>query len=139
MMTPRGTGATSAPRQIELESATIRRRDDGVVDLILAEQVEVTVERAQAMNAAIREVCDGPSPIFADVRGMRSSGILTMRYTAGPEAAAVTSKLAMLVGSPVSRMLVNVLIGLWKPPYPTRLFTDEDEARAWLLEDHGRT
>ena len=91
----------------------------------------------EVLDESLREVCAEPSPIFADVRGMRASGILTMRYAAGPEAASVTSRLAMLVGSPVSRMLVNVMIGMWKPTYPTRLFTDESEAIAWLLEGSG--
>jgi len=136
-MTTRGTGASTADRTIELEAGTVRLREDGIVDLVLAEQVEVTVERAKAMNAAIREVCDGPSPIFADVRGMRAAGIPTLRYTAGPEAARVTSKLAMFVGSPVGRMIGNVFMGMWKPPFPTRLFTDEEQARAWLLEGSG--
>ena len=41
---------------------------------------------------------------------------------------------ALLVSSPVSRVIANLFIGLNKPVYPTRLFTSEAEAVAWL---HG--
>jgi len=42
-----------------------------------------------------------------------------------------------MVGSPVSRMFGNALIGLARASYPTRLFTDEETAVAWLLADFG--
>jgi hypothetical protein len=32
-----------------------------------------------------------------------------------------------------------MFLGLAKPPYPTRLFTDEDEAVAWLLAGSEET
>jgi len=123
----------AARDEIELEFATIRLRDDGIVDVILKKHTDVTVERAKAMNTAIRALHDGPAPILADIRGMQHSGILTQRYTAGPQVAEVTRRLALLVGSPVSRMLGTAKIGLAKTPYPTRLFTDEDAAVTWLL------
>jgi hypothetical protein len=32
-------------------------------------------------------------------------------------------------------MLGNAFVGLWRPAFPTRLFTDEDAATTWLLAD----
>jgi hypothetical protein len=122
-------------REIEVEAGTVRLREDGIVDVVVKRHADVTVERARALNAAVRGLYDGPALILCDIREMRSTGILTQRFTAGPEGAAVTRKLALMVGSPVSRMFGNVLMGLAKTPFPTRLFTDEDAALAWLLAD----
>ena len=132
-------GATGAQEEIQVEGATIRRRENGVIDVILARNADVTVESSRAMNAAIHELTDRPSPVLTDIRAMRSTGILQMRYANDAEVIAVTEKLAVLVASPVSRMIGNMFLGLAKPPYPTRLFTDEGEAVAWLLEGSGRT
>jgi hypothetical protein len=51
---------------------------------------------------------------------------------AGPEGLKVSQAVALLMGSPVSRVLGNLYLGLNKPPIPTRLFTSEEEAKVWL-------
>jgi len=42
------------------------------------------------------------------------------------------TKAAILVSSPVSKVMGNIYMGLNKPIVPTRLFTQESEAIAWL-------
>ena len=39
---------------------------------------------------------------------------------------------ALLVESPVTRVMANFFISINKPPVPTKLFTSEDQAVAWL-------
>jgi hypothetical protein len=130
----------ATPKEIELDAAKMRRREDGVLHVVLADDLDLTLETCRAMNAAVQQLAQGPSLILSDLRGMRSSGILQMRYAVAPEVIGVIRRLALVVGSPVSRTLGNVFVALAKPPYPTRLFTDEDAAVAWLLEgaEEGR-
>jgi hypothetical protein len=123
--------------EIELDPAVIRKREDGIIHVVLAEDVDLTLESCKALNAAVRELSDGPSLIYTDIRRMRSSGMLQVRYAAEPEVIEVIGKLAVLVGSEVSRMIGNVLVAVARPAYPTRLFTDKDAAIAWLLEADG--
>lgn len=42
--------------------------------------------------------------------------------------------LALIVNSPLSRMVANLYLMLKKPAYPTRLFTDHEKAREWLKQ-----
>jgi len=128
----------TAPREIALDSARIRRRDDGVIHVVFARNVEVDIEHAKEVTAAIRELTDRPSRVLVDLRGMRRAGILSLRHVAGPETVAVGGKLALLVDSPVSRLIGDVLVAVAKPPCPTRVFTDERVATEWLLEEDGR-
>jgi hypothetical protein len=44
----------------------------------------------------------------------------------------VESAAALLIGSPLTRAIGNFFMGLNKPLIPTRLFTSETEALAWL-------
>ncbi|MGQ0829315.1 MAG: DUF7793 family protein [Bacteroidota bacterium] len=42
--------------------------------------------------------------------------------------------LALLTRSPLSRMIANIYLTLKKPAYPTKVFSDETEARKWLKQ-----
>jgi hypothetical protein len=46
-------------------------------------------------------------------------------YFAGREAANVATAVALIAGTGVARTVGNFMIGLSRPPYPVRLFTDE--------------
>lgn len=72
--------------------------------------------------------------VLVDMRGVRSQTREARQYFAGHEAEQVTRAVALLIGSPVSRVLANFYLRLRTPRIPTALFTNEDEAIAWLLD-----
>jgi hypothetical protein len=53
-------------------------------------------------------------------------------FFAGEETAKVESAAALIIDSLLSRAIGNFFMGLNKPIIPTRLFTSEAEALAWL-------
>jgi hypothetical protein len=71
---------------------------------------------------------------LVDVRGIAENDRGSRQLAAGPRVAAVTLRLAILVGNPVSRALGNFFLRVSAPPYPTRIFSDEAAARRWLQE-----
>jgi hypothetical protein len=44
----------------------------------------------------------------------------------------ITKALAMVSNSPLGKMIANLFFGLKPPPYPTKMFTNEQEAKEWL-------
>jgi hypothetical protein len=74
------------------------------------------------------------SLLLVDMRRMRSMAREARQYLKGPEAEQVARAVALLIGSPVSRVLGNFFLRLGAHRVPTALFTTEDEAIAWLLE-----
>jgi stage II sporulation SpoAA-like protein len=48
------------------------------------------------------------------------------------ELAKIVKALALVSNSPLGKMVANLFFNLKPPPYPTKMFTNEDEARAWL-------
>ena len=46
----------------------------------------------------------------------------------------LVSAVALIVGTPLSRMMGNFFLTVSKPMAPTRLFDDEASALAWLQE-----
>jgi hypothetical protein len=73
-------------------------------------------------------------PVLADVRGLVSVDRPSRQLAASAEAVGATSRMAIIVGNPVTRTLGNFFIRVTTPSYPTRLFADERPAREWLRE-----
>lgn len=93
------------------------------------------VELADAVEnlAACRELTAGASlRAIIDLRDVRSQSAAARDYFAGPQASAVSSAVALIVGSPLSRMVGNFFLGFHKPREPTRLCDSEDDAETWL-------
>lgn len=106
---------------------------DGVARVIWEPGAEVTLDDARETMAAYLKINKGKRrPLLIDTKTMRSLAREARSYYAGEEAASVASAVAILVGTPVSRVLGNFYIGLSNPRLPSRLFTSEGEALKWL-------
>jgi hypothetical protein len=116
-----------------LRTARLRLGDDGIVRIIWVPGAEVTLEDAKETMAAYLKLNKGKRlPLFVDTKTMKSLSRDARKYYAGEEAAKVASAVAIIVGTPVSRVLGNFYLGLSNPHLPSRLFTSESEALEWL-------
>jgi hypothetical protein len=57
-----------------------------------------------------------------------------IRDYAADETPKFVKALALITASQLSKLAANIFFHLKKPPYPTRLFTNEQDARAWLRQ-----
>ena len=108
--------------------------DDGIFRTISLPGVEETLADAiENVRAAVALSGGRRYPVLADSRLVKSGGDRAVRaYYAGPELTATIRAVAVLIVSPVQRVIANFFLGLHKPPYPSRVFTSETEALAWL-------
>ena len=94
---------------------------------------EVTLEDARENVALCRRMNAGRKrPVLVDLRAIKSQTAEARGYLAGREGAEICQAVGLLIGSPLSRVLGNFYLGMNKPMVPTRLFTSEEEAQAWL-------
>ena len=106
---------------------------DGIVRIIHVPGADVTLEDAKETMAAYLQLNAGKRlPLFVDTKTMRSLAREARKYFAGEEAARVASAVALIIETPVSRVLGNFYLGLSNPRLPTRLFTSESDALEWL-------
>ena len=114
-------------------------RPDGVVHLTWASQVEIGLEDAIEAIQAMTELTGGRrTPLLVDPRGNRAVARSARRELAGCDSLA--SAVALIVGSPLSRMMGEFFLTVNKPRFPMRLFGDEGSAVTWLetfVVDHG--
>ena len=76
---------------------------------------------------------DAPAPclvLMGETRGIERDA--RTYFAHHDDNARVTTLAALVIGSPVSRVIGNFFIGLSKPKFPTRLFNDVEEAETWL-------
>ena len=120
----------------EISTPTTRNRlgDDGIVRSIALPGTEQTLADATENLRAIRSLLPGGrlAPLLVDARQARPMTREARAFYADPGPARVAAAVAVLVGSPATRIAGNFYLRLNQPRTPTRLFTSETDALAWL-------
>jgi hypothetical protein len=106
-------------------------RRDGIVQLVWAPRTTVLFEDATAALEAMAQLTGGRrSPLLVD---MHDTGPLDRPTRAElTRRSDLQSAVALIVGTPLTRMMANFFLSVNKPIFPTRLFDDEASAVAWL-------
>jgi hypothetical protein len=97
---------------------------------------ELDIEDARASTRAMTEVSGGEErPLLVDFSNLKSQTKECREYYAkDPEHIKTYSAVALLVSSPLSRIIANFFLGINKPIKPTRLFEDRGAAVEWLKQ-----
>lgn len=106
----------------------------GFVRASMRPGAEMTLSDAkEAIEATHRVSLGRRLPVLVDSRFLRSQSRDAREYFVGEEAEKVCSAVAILVGSPVSRVIGNFFLRNHTHRTSTRLFDDEVSAVEWLL------
>ena len=109
------------------------RREDGIIHVKCGNESNEHFVKQDALDVRnlLEDLGGGQNQLLllCDIKHIKKTDS-EARYVHPPEG---TAKLAILVGSPVSRMLGATYLGFRRPKCPTRLFTQEQTALQWLL------
>jgi hypothetical protein len=111
-------------------------RQDGIVQLVWATRVTTRLEDAIAAIDALAKLTGGRrSPLLVDTHDSGPQDRLArMEFARRGD---LVSAVALIVSTPLSRMMGNFFLTVMNPTAPTRLFDDEASALAWLKEYAG--
>jgi hypothetical protein len=116
-------------------AADVLAESDGTVVLRFQQGCRLNAQNTrEVVRAQVAAAAGAKRATLADLRGMLSADREARQLGAGSEASEVTSCMALVIGNPVTRLLGNFFMRVTNPIYPTKLFTDEAAARAWLRE-----
>jgi len=76
-----------------------------------------------------------PLPMLCDLTNVVKMTKECRSHFAGPEHAEIFTKCALIVTSPISKIIGNFFLGANKPLRPTRLFTSKEEGIKWLKKE----
>jgi hypothetical protein len=108
---------------------------DGILRILPFVGVEETLDDAKRNVIICAKLAAGKRrPMLIDLRGVKTQSREVRSYYTGPEAQTLFAAVALLIESPMSRMIGNFFLGFNKMDLPTRLFKSENEASVWLKE-----
>jgi hypothetical protein len=88
---------------------------------------------AQENMRAFAQVAGGRArPMLLDIRQLKSQDREARLFYERPENTQMISAVAIIIGSPISRVLGNFVLGFSKASAPTKIFSSENEAVEWL-------
>lgn len=121
--------------QANLTQATLRLGGDGIARYVARPDADITLADAEEVHEAATNLYAGSTyPLLVDIRGVRSASREARESFASTKTINTTSAVALVVASPVSRIIGNFFIQLDKPAFPVQLFTRETDAIAWLQD-----
>jgi hypothetical protein len=126
--------SSSAERE---RAISVRVGSDGVVRLSWARGLRITGTMAREAMSMVDELNgDAQRPLLVDMTGTATLTrdarvVFTERCSA--------SIVALVGRSAVDRVIANFALGVSAPPVPTRFFTSDPAAVAWLCHGDTRT
>lgn len=77
-----------------------------------------------------------PYPLLLDIRAVKGASKDVRDFAAkNPYSAKQNKCMAVIVGGGISKIVGNLALRFSKPRYPTRLFTKEEKAIEWLMNN----
>lgn len=110
--------------------------DEGFVHIDFKPVHNHGIEQARTVVDVHNQLAAGdPVCILADLQSTISGANREARaYYTTAEASKYKKGMAMVVRTPIQKVLGNVFVGMSRPPYPTKIFTSTEDALGWLRE-----
>jgi hypothetical protein len=120
------------PKTIATRAADVTLGEDGVLRVIVHEGADVTADDMRSFLAARMELAPHRVAVLIDQRRIRT--MTRDAQEAGTEGSEKrpTIGVAIMIAGPIAVMIANFFIIFGRPRYPTKLFTNEPAALAWL-------
>lgn len=118
---------------IETSSARIWLGADGILRVIVNPGTRLTLaDIKEHLEATQASLTSDRLPVLVDISRIKSISREARAYMSGERAKQHIAAHAVLVGSPLTRVIANFALGLSRTSYPTKIFSSEAEALRWL-------
>lgn len=109
--------------------------DDGICRTKAKPKAEITLKEAMENSATVNAFYkDKKFPLLVDARSVKTMSREARSYLSTNGRETNINSFAVMVKSPLSRVIGNFFMGLNKPKVPAKLFDDEKEAIKWLKQ-----
>jgi len=127
-------------KSFNLQCCKLTFRNDGILVMDMHKGTHMTVEYAKEILSTVQqEAPDTKFPVLMLAKNVKGADKEARRLFKNtdpqhPGPYHITKVCAMVVGSGISKMIGNMVIIINKPPFPAKLFSDEEKAITWLKE-----
>jgi len=113
-------------------SAKIWLDKDEIIRAEIKNGAKLTLEDAIENIKIFEKIGKEPRLLLADIRNIKSATKEIKGYFSSEEVSKIIPVRAILVGSPVAKVMGNVLFKVVKHLFVVKIFTSETEAIEWL-------
>jgi hypothetical protein len=107
--------------------------DDGICRTVTKPQAEIDLEAAKENTEAVFTFFkDRKFPLLVDARNVKSMTREARQHLSINGRETLITSFAILVKSPLSRVIGNFFMGINRPSIPARVFDSETQAIQWL-------
>ncbi len=110
---------------------------NGIVRIRYPQNFNLTLQVMQEVNRQHRQLTTEKRPVLVYAESVASAEYEAQQFASTQQAIELTTCLAIIVRSFFTRAMAELFMKFHKPPYPTRIFNDEQAALAWLEDCAG--
>lgn len=107
-------------------------RSDGILNYFAGSGMGLNYDLTRELLRAALTLIDRPRPTLVRMEDIARVDREARDLFCSDEYLQVASQTALVVRSPVSRVIGNFFVGINRPKYPVRVFSDPDLAVTWL-------
>jgi len=106
--------------------------ENNILYFVYKQGTKMNLEAAKRVVADRLKVQKGVSyPVYCDMKGVKDSDKPARDYLA-KEGSELVTAVAVVIDSPVTRIMLNFYLNINGPITPTRMFTEKDKALEYL-------
>ncbi len=106
--------------------------DDGILRVRYPPDFNLTLETMERVHRQRLEVVATPCPLLVYADSVASAEYDAQQFASREDVAALITAMGIIVKSLFTRAMSDLFMRFHKPPYPTKVFKNEEEALAWL-------
>jgi hypothetical protein len=126
---------TEQDKVIEVSKYFTWMGNDGIARTVVKPGAEISLEDSQENTAAIEMFYYGKQfPLIVDARPIKSISKEARDHFSLRNRKSAVNSFAIIIKSPLSRIIGNFFMGLNKPAVPVRLFDNEKDALKWIKQ-----
>jgi hypothetical protein len=107
---------------------------DGIARTKIKPGSSITITHARENSLAVNSLPGPKFPLLIDSRDIRSMTKEAREFFSTNGRETKINSMAVVINSPISRVIGNFFLGINKPPVPTRLFDNPEDAANWLKQ-----
>lgn len=109
--------------------------EDGIARTKVKPQAEVNLKESLENSVAVNALCNTKKfPLLVDSRQIKSISKEARDNFSIQNRSTNINAFAVIIESPLSRIIGNFFMGLNKPSVPAKLFNNEEDAVSWLKQ-----
>jgi hypothetical protein len=120
-------------RKPELDPALkIWLEEDGILRIQYPQNAHMTLEAMHHIYDQHVRITTEKRPVLVYAESVASAEYEAQQFASSPQIVELTACVAFIVKSVFTRAMGELFMKFHKPPYPTRIFNNEEQAIAWL-------